>query len=113
MARKLLLHISDRDKWPVALRLVKSLIDSAPEEQFQVVMVADVFAGGVCLSCHRGLQEQMQALVAAGHEIRVCAASLQALNLRAEGLPEFMSVIPNSLAEIPTLLSEGYQYLKV
>lgn len=113
MARKLLLHISDRDKWAVALRLVKFLVESAPEEQFQVVMVADIFAGGVCLSCHRGLREQMQALVAAGHQIRVCAASLQALNLQAEGLPEFMTVIPNSLAEIPALLAEGYQYLKI
>jgi intracellular sulfur oxidation DsrE/DsrF family protein len=113
MARKLLLHISDRDKWPVALRLVEILMESVPEEQFQVVVVADIFAGGVCLACHRGLREQMQALVAAGHQIRVCAASLQTLNLRAEGLPEFMILIPNSLAEIPALLSEGYQYLKI
>jgi intracellular sulfur oxidation DsrE/DsrF family protein len=113
MARKLLLHISDRDKWPVALRLVEILMESAPEEQFQVVIVADVFAGGICLSCHRGLRDQMQALVAAGHQIRVCTASLQALNIRAEGLPEFMTAIPNSLAEIPALLGEGYQYLKL
>ena len=113
MARKLLLHISDRDKWPVALRLVEILVEGAPEEQFQVVMVADVFAGGVCISCHRGLRDQMQALVAAGHQIRVCAASLQALNLRGEGLPEFMTLIPNSLSEIPALLAQGYQYLKL
>jgi intracellular sulfur oxidation DsrE/DsrF family protein len=113
MSKKMLLHISDRDKWPVALRMVESLVASAPEEQFQVVIVADVFAGGVCLACHRALREHMQALVAAGHQIRVCAASLQALNLRPEGLPEFMILIPNSLAEIPARLAEGYQYIKV
>jgi intracellular sulfur oxidation DsrE/DsrF family protein len=113
MAQKLLLHISDRDKWPVALRLVQSLVESAPAEQFQVVIVADIFAGGVCLACHRTLREQMEALVAAGHRIRVCAASLHALNLRTEGLPEFVSLVPNSLAEIPARLAEGYQYLKI
>jgi intracellular sulfur oxidation DsrE/DsrF family protein len=113
MAKKLLIHISDRDKWPIALRLVQSLVGSAPAEQFQVVIVADVFAGGVCVACHRALREQMAALVASGHQIRVCAASLQALNLRQEGLPEFMILIPNSLAEIPARLAEGYQYLKI
>jgi intracellular sulfur oxidation DsrE/DsrF family protein len=113
MSKKMLLHISDRDKWPVALRLVQSLMASAPEEEFQVVIVADVFAGAVCLACHRALRGQMEALVAAGHQIRVCASSLQALNLRQEGLPEFMIPIPNSLAEIPVRLAEGYQYIKI
>ena len=65
MTQKLLLHISDRDKWPVVLMLVQSLVASAPAEQFQVVMLADIFAGGVCLACHRTLREQMEALVAA------------------------------------------------
>jgi intracellular sulfur oxidation DsrE/DsrF family protein len=113
MSKKLLLHISDRDKWPVALRLVQSLVESAPAEKPRVVIVADVFAGAVCLACHRALREQMAALVAAGHQIRVCTASLKALNLRPEGLPEFMITIPNSLAEIPMRLAEGYQYLKI
>jgi intracellular sulfur oxidation DsrE/DsrF family protein len=111
MSKKLLLHLSDRDKWPVALRLVQSLLDRAPPEQIQVVIVAEVFAGGVCLVCHRALREQMEALVAAAHQIRRCAASLQALNLRVENLPEFAGIIPNSLAEIPKGLAEGYQYL--
>jgi len=113
MTQKLLLHISDRDKWPVALRLVESLMASAPAGKFQVVVVADIFAGGVCLACHRTLREQMEALVAAGHQIRVCVASLQALNMRPDGLPKFVSQVPNSLAEIPARLAEGFQYIKL
>ena len=113
MPQKLLIHISDREKWPVAIRLVQSLVESAPLEQLQVVIVADIFAGGVCLTCHRTLREQMEALVEAGHQIRVCATSLQALNLRTAGLPEFVSTVPNSLAEIPARLAEGFQYLKL
>ena len=113
VVRKLLLHISDRDKWTIALRLVQSLTENLPEENYQVVMVADVFAGGVCLACHRQLREQMEALTAAGQRILVCAESLRALNLRPEGLPEFAVLITNSLVEIPRHLEEGYQYLKI
>ncbi|MFZ5453576.1 MAG: hypothetical protein ACOZF2_17085 [Thermodesulfobacteriota bacterium] len=113
MPQKLLLHISDREKWPVVVRLVQSLVESAPLEEIQVVIVADVFAGGVCLTCHRALREEMEALVAAGHEIRLCATSLQSLNIKTAGLPEFVAIVPNSLAEIPARLAEGYQYIKI
>jgi intracellular sulfur oxidation DsrE/DsrF family protein len=113
VARKLLIHISDRDKWSLALRLVQSLTDNLSEENCQVVMVADVFAGGICLACHRQLREQMEALSAAGHRILVCEESLRALNLRPENLPEFAVLITNSLVEISRILEEGYQYLKL
>lgn len=113
VARKLLLHISDRDKWTLALRLVQSLADNFPEENNQVIIVADVFAGGVCLTCHRQLREQMEVLTAAGHRILVCQESLRALNLRPESLPDFAVPISNSLVEIPRQLKEGYHYLKI
>jgi intracellular sulfur oxidation DsrE/DsrF family protein len=113
VARKLLLHISDRDKWTLALGLVQSLADKFPEENCQGVMVADVFAGGVCLACHRQLREHMEALSAAGHRILVCAESLRGLNLRPEGLLEFAVLITNSLMEIPRQIKKGYQYIKI
>ena len=113
VARKLLLHISDRDKWSLALSLVQSLLDSLPEENYQVIIVADVFAVGICLACHRQLREKMEALTAAGQRILVCADSLRALNLRPENIPEFAVLINNSLIDIPRQLEEGYQYLKI
>jgi intracellular sulfur oxidation DsrE/DsrF family protein len=113
VARKLLLHISDRDKWSLALSLVQSLMDNLPEENYQVIIVADVFAVGICLACHRQLREKMEALTAAGHRILVCADSLRALNLRPENIPEFAVLINNSLIDIPRQLEEGYQYLKI
>jgi intracellular sulfur oxidation DsrE/DsrF family protein len=113
MAKKVLLHISDRDKWPVAIRLVQALVADNPAEEFKLVILADIFAGAVCLACHRTLREEMEALVAAGHQVWICATSLRALNLKTELLPEFVTVVPNSLTEIMACREEGYQYLKI
>jgi intracellular sulfur oxidation DsrE/DsrF family protein len=110
MATGLLLHISDRDKWSAALALIKSL---AHQSQMEMVIIADIFAVGICVACNKIMSEQMQALVAAGHEIFVCRDSLQALNLPVGNLPEFTAVIPNSLAEILKRQAEGWQYVKL
>lgn len=110
MEQKLLLHISDRDKWSTALALIKALADQSPGE---MVIIADIFAVGICVACNKILGEQMQALVAAGHKILLCGDSLQALNIPAKNLPAFMSIIPNSLAEIIQRQAEGYRYIKL
>lgn len=109
MASKLLVHISDRDKWPIALAIIRSLLD---QSQSEIVIIADIFAVGICVACNKILAEQMQALVEAGHKILLCRDSLQALNIPARNLLEFMNVIPNSLAEILKRQAEGWQYIK-
>jgi intracellular sulfur oxidation DsrE/DsrF family protein len=113
MAQKVVLHISDRDKWQVALRLAEALVAGESAEEFQLVIVADIFAGAVCLACSPTLRDQLEALVAAGHQVRICGTSLRALNLKTELLPEFVTVVPNSLAEIISCRDKGYQYLKI
>jgi intracellular sulfur oxidation DsrE/DsrF family protein len=110
MEGKLLLHISDRDKWPTALALIKALVD---QSQWKIVVIADIFAVGICVACNKILSEQMQALVEAGHKILLCRDSLQALNIPDRNLPAFMSIIPNALAEIIKRQAEGYRYIKV
>jgi intracellular sulfur oxidation DsrE/DsrF family protein len=109
MTSKLLVHLSDRDKWPIALALIRSLLDQSHSE---IVIIVDIFAVGICVACNKIIAEQMQALVDAGHEILLCRDSLQALNIPARNLPEFMSVIPNSLTEILKRRAEGWQYIK-
>lgn len=79
----------------------------------QIVIVADIFAGGVCVACSKALREQMEAAVARGCRILVCRDSLTSLNLRVEALPEFVETIPNSLLKISQLLAEGFQYIKI
>lgn len=110
METKLLLHISDRDKWSTALALIKALTEQTPSE---IIIIADIFAVGICVACNKILGEQMQTLVAAGHKILLCKDSLRALNIPDRNLPEFMSVIPNSLADIIKWQAEGYRYIKI
>jgi intracellular sulfur oxidation DsrE/DsrF family protein len=110
---KLLIHISDRDKWPAALNLAASLMAKTVPESWEIQIIADVFGGGVCVACSRGLRQQMQDFVAAGHRILVCLESLRFLNLKPESLPEFVATIPHSLAEILKLQAEGWQYIKI
>jgi intracellular sulfur oxidation DsrE/DsrF family protein len=110
---KLLIHISDRDKWQSLCHLIMAYQDSPGGQDLHIVVVADIFAGGVCLACSKALRDNLEALVDRGHRILVCQDSLKSLNLRNTGLPEFMEAIPNSLGEISKLRAEGFQYVKV
>jgi intracellular sulfur oxidation DsrE/DsrF family protein len=113
MTGKLLIHISDRDKWSAALSLVDALIKRAGQDGLTIIIVADLFAGAVCLACSKVLREQMLAFVTAGHRLLICEDSLRFLNLRPESLAEFVEIIPNSLVEIAQLRAQGFQYVKV
>jgi len=110
---KLLIHISDRDKWQVLCQLIADFHNSPGGRDVHIVVVADIFAGGVCLACSSDLQDQLQALVDRGHRILVCTDSLNALKLRSRGLPACMEAVPNSLSVISQLRAEGFQYIKV
>jgi intracellular sulfur oxidation DsrE/DsrF family protein len=113
MTGKLLIHISDRDKWSGALSLVDALIKRDGQDGLTIIIVADIFAGAFCLACNKILREQLLAFVAAGHRLLICTDSLRSLGLRPESLPEFVELIPNSLEEIAQLRAQGFQYVKV
>jgi len=113
MTGKLLIHISDRDKWSAVLSLVDSLIQRTGQDGLTIIIVADLFAGAVCLACSKILREQMLAFVTAGHRLLICEDSLRSLNLRPESLPEFVEIIPNSLVQILQLRAQGFEYVKV
>jgi len=110
---KLLIHLSDRDKWVAVLNLATSLAAQPVTGRWEILIVADIFAGGVCVACNKALRQQMVDFVAAGHRILVCLESLRFLNLRPESLPDFVEVVPNSLEEIFKRLAEGWQYVKL
>jgi len=109
---KLLIHLSDRDKWLAVLNLATSLAAQPVTGSWEILIVADIFAGGVCVACNKALSQEMVNFVRAGHRILVCRESLGLLNLPPESLPEFVEVIPNSLEEIFHRLAEGWQYVK-
>jgi intracellular sulfur oxidation DsrE/DsrF family protein len=112
-ASRVLIHISDRDKWLPALRLARDFAALIGPRNLDLIILADIFAGAVCIACDRKLRELMCELVGEGHTIMACEQSLQNLNLRPGLLPDFIRPVPNALSEIIRRQSEGYHYVKV
>lgn len=110
---KVLIHISDRDKWSSALRQARALVAANSSGRLELIVLADIFAGAVCIACDRRLREQMEEFVRAGHTITACEQSLRNLNLRPEALPEFMRTVSNAFSEIIQRQLEGFHYIKV
>ncbi len=108
-----MIHISDRDKWSSAVRVASACNPPGTPEAVQIIILADVFAGAVCLACDRNLRAQMEELCQAGHRILVCEQSLRNLNLRPESLPEFIERTPVGLLEIVRLQDAGFHYIKI
>ncbi|MCK8600247.1 DsrE family protein [Desulfoferrobacter suflitae] len=110
---RIVIHISDRDKWVSLLNELSSLKVLDQGECFEVIVVADIFAGAVCVACNKSLREQMAEFVNSGHSIVVCEESLRCLNIRVDSLPEFVQPVPNGLAELIKRQKEGFLYMKI
>ena len=110
---KILIHISDRDKWPAVFSQITLLLDRDDRTDMKIAILADVFAGTVCIACNPELEQQMSDFVKSGHRILTCEESLRCLNIKTEKLPGFIQLAPTGLGEIIRLLKEGYQYIKV
>jgi intracellular sulfur oxidation DsrE/DsrF family protein len=110
---KVLIHISDRDKWSSTLTMCLNLARETTADALELVILADIFAGAVCVACDRNLRKLMNELVESGHTILACEQSLRNLNLRPEALPEFIGRVPNSLSEIIRRQCEGFHYIKL
>ena len=112
-AEKLLIHISDRDKWGSVFNLIDAMTKDLDGDDPEIVIVADIFAGAVCIACNKSLKEQMIDFVDAGQKILVCEASIKSLNIPLESLPDFVRTVPVSLEEIVRLKKQGFQYIKL
>jgi intracellular sulfur oxidation DsrE/DsrF family protein len=109
---KILIHISDRDKWRFVLSQIAQLIEAEERSKPDVTIIADGFAVGVCIACDRMLRGQMADFVQRGGRLLGCEESLRFLNMKSENLPDFIKAIPNGVEEVVRLQSEGFQYLK-
>ena len=109
---KIIIHISDRDKWAPVLGQVSRLFDIDGESNLKVTLIADVFAGGVCIACNQSLRQQMDQFVRKGGRILVCEESLRFLNMKPENLPDFVQPVSNGVKEIIKLQGEGFRYIK-
>ena len=109
---RILVHISDRDKWRSVLNQVERLSDTEVVNSLAVTIIADAFAVGVCIACDRNLRQQMADFVAEGFRILACEESLRFLNMKPENLPDFIQAVPNGAEEIIRLQGKGFQYVK-
>jgi intracellular sulfur oxidation DsrE/DsrF family protein len=109
---KLLIHISDRDKWNSVFSLINRSTDDRDGRNCDIIIIADIFAGAVCIACNKSLKQQMIDFVAEGHNIVVCEASIQCLNIPLKSLPDFVQTVPVSLSEIIRRQDEGFRYIK-
>ena len=110
---RLIIHLSDRDKWNSVLRLVTRILDDRNKNAPKIVIVADIFAGAVCIACNKNLKQQMIDFVEAGQSIVVCEESIRHLNIPLKSLPDFVQTVPVGLWEIVRLKSEGFTYIKL
>jgi intracellular sulfur oxidation DsrE/DsrF family protein len=110
---KLLIHISDRDKWASALSVINRLMADNAGKNKEITIIADIFAGAVCIACNKNLKQQMIDFVEAGQKIIVCEESIRCLNIPLKSLPDFVRTVPVALLEIIKLQGEGFRYIKV
>ena len=110
---RLLIHISDRDKWGSVLSLVSRILNERNKNDLKIVIIADIFAGAVCIACSKSLKQQMIEFVEAGQSIVVCEESIRYLNIPLKSLPDFVKTVPVALWEIVRLQSEGFTYIKM
>ena len=110
---KLLIHISDRDKWGSVISLVTRMMADSEGKEFEIIIIADIFAGAVCIACNKSLKQQMIDFVDAGQRILVCEESIRCLNIPLKSLPEFVQSVPVALHEIIRLQDRGFHYIKI
>ncbi len=110
---KLLIHISDRDKWGSVFSLSIRMMGDSEGKDLEIIIIADTFAGAVCIACNKSLKQQMIDFVEAGQRILVCEESIRCLNIPLKSLPEFVQTVPVTLSEIIRLQKEGFHYIKI
>ena len=109
---KILIHISDRDKWRLVLNQIAQIMEVEEASKPDIIIIADGFAVGVCIACDRMLRGQMANFVDSGGRLLGCEESLAFLNMKSENLPNFIQAVPNGLDEIIRLKRKGFQYVK-
>ena len=105
---KIIIHISDRDKWRFVLNQIARLMEVEEGSKSDVTIIADGFAVGVCIACDRMLREQMADFVRGGGQLLECEESLRFLNMKSENLPDFILPVPNGVGEVIKVQGEGF-----
>jgi intracellular sulfur oxidation DsrE/DsrF family protein len=82
-------------------------------KNWEIIIVADIFAGAVCIACNKSLKQQMIDFVETGQTIIVCEESIRCLNIPLKSLPDFVQTVPVAFTGIIQRQKEGFYYIKV
>ncbi|SHF18532.1 DsrE family protein [Clostridium fallax] len=110
---KVLLHITDDNKWQTLLGNVHNMIKSG--ENFKI----EVLANGVsavtlqkAVSDFKNLSEPFQNLSKKDVTFCVCNQSLKRFNIKEDSLLPFVKIVPFGIVEVVKRENEGYCYVK-
>lgn len=113
---KLLLHVSDNDRWSMALTNAINFLKDVGGDNADVVIVAN---GAAAASyAYSDKVETMEVLADKGVQFKACRNSLKKLCaegsvcINEDALPSFVKVVPAGISEIVYKQQEGYAYVK-
>lgn len=108
---RVVFHLSDLDKWPVALANVKNLITASEETHVEVLINSKAVAAFVKPESMEWL-EQLSGLQARGVHFLVCANSLKGHQIDPDKLPQGILTVPVGVLALVEKQTEGYAYIK-
>ena len=113
---RLLLHVSDNERWSVALGNAVNFVKDVGEDHADVVIVANGTAPASY--AYSDKVETMEVLADKGVQFIACRNSLKKLCaggsvcINENALPAFVKVVPAGIGELVSKQQEGYAYVK-
>ena len=108
---KVVLHIDETEKWPVAIGNAINLIKDAGRENVMIEVIANVNAVRV-YNEQSSLYTQLESLAESGITLIACRNSLRSLQIDDNSLPSFVTVVPAAITHIIRKHNLGYAYIK-
>ena len=108
---KVVVHVNEKDRLPVAVTNVINLIKDLGQEQ---VRPAVLLNGGAVEVLRPGgeISGQLERLAGAGVEILACRNSLRSLGFLEADLPAYVRVVPAGITELVRRQHAGWAYVK-
>ncbi len=106
---RVVFHVDDEARWPVALRNFPNLRADSPDASVRVV------ANGSAVAAFKAEEAEIQPFVEAardGLRFELCGNALRANDIDLSQLPAFVTVVPAGVLTLALAQHEGYAYIK-
>lgn len=112
---KVIFHVDEPDRWPLALINAGNLIQYGRTENipFQVEILANSRAvARLTPEGAAGLRPQMEALSQSGVRFAGCRIAMENLKIGGGDLLPFAETVPSGVVELVFRQEEGYSYIR-